>query len=163
MNISILISPPPNDDNTFHHTPTCSRNFKNVPLNILDTLNPTEAAAPLSDQVQSIHFPRASLIMELDNANPTILNVSDLPSNRQRRREKGDGPKKQGVQEILMARPSYSLDPFYLSDFSDGDSSDADSDDSTLEPIDEQEIYGKPHSLDCECFLQFVASSWIEI
>ena len=37
-----------------------------------------------------------------------------------------------------MAKPSYALDPFYLSDFSD-----TDSDDSTVEPIDEQEIYGK--------------------
>ena len=30
------------------------------------------------------------------------------------------------------------MDPFYLSDFSE-----TDSDDSTMEPIDEQEIYGK--------------------
>jgi len=35
-----------------------------------------------------------------------------------------------------MAKPSFSMDPFYLSDFSD-----TDSDDSTVEPIDEQEIY----------------------
>lgn len=38
----------------------------------------------------------------------------------------------------MMAKPSYGLDPFYLSDFSD-----TDSDDSTVEPIDEQEIYGE--------------------
>ena len=37
-----------------------------------------------------------------------------------------------------MSNPSFALDPFYLSDFSD-----TDSDDSTVEPIDEQEIYGK--------------------
>ncbi len=37
-----------------------------------------------------------------------------------------------------MAKPSYALDPFYLSDLSDSDS-----DDSSVEPIDEQEIYGK--------------------
>lgn len=36
-----------------------------------------------------------------------------------------------------MAKPSYALDPFYMSEFSD-----TDSDDSNLEPIDEQEIYG---------------------
>jgi len=35
-----------------------------------------------------------------------------------------------------MAKPSYAMDPFYMSDFSD-----AESDDSTVEPIDEQEIY----------------------
>lgn len=39
---------------------------------------------------------------------------------------------------MLMAKPSYGKDPFYLADFSD-----TDSDDSTVEPIDEQEIYGK--------------------
>jgi len=38
---------------------------------------------------------------------------------------------------MLMAKPAYAMDPFYLSDFSDEDS-----DDSTMEPIDEQEIYG---------------------
>lgn len=75
---------------------------------------------------------------ELDNANPTILNISELPSHRQRRGLGSDGPKKEGIQEILMAKPSYALDPFYMSDSSDGDS-----DDSTLEPIDKQEIYGE--------------------
>lgn len=74
---------------------------------------------------------------ELDNANPTVLNVSELPSHRQRRRVKNDGVKKQGIREILLAKPSYALDPYYMSDFSD-----TDSDDSTVEPIDEQEIYG---------------------
>lgn len=37
-----------------------------------------------------------------------------------------------------MAKPFYAMDPFYMSECSD-----ADSDDSTLEPIDEQEVYGK--------------------
>jgi len=73
----------------------------------------------------------------LDNANPTILSESELATHRQRRRNRGDGPKKSGIRELLMAKPSYSLDPFYLSDFSD-----TDSDDSSVEPIDEQEIYG---------------------
>ncbi|KAG4419267.1 hypothetical protein IFR04_007586 [Cadophora malorum] len=72
----------------------------------------------------------------LDNANPTILSESELATHRQRRRNRGDGPKKSGIRELLMAKPSYSLDPFYLSDFSD-----TDSDDSSVEPIDEQEIY----------------------
>lgn len=37
-----------------------------------------------------------------------------------------------------MGKTSYAIDPFYMSDFSD-----TDSDDSTMEPIDEQEIYGE--------------------
>ena len=36
-----------------------------------------------------------------------------------------------------MAKPNYAMDPFYMSEYSD-----TDSDDSTMEPIDEQEIYG---------------------
>lgn len=79
-----------------------------------------------------------SIMAELENANPTILSVSELPSHRQRRQEKIDGSKKHGIKAILLAKPSYSLDPYYMSDFSDSDS-----DDSVAEPIDEREIYGK--------------------
>jgi hypothetical protein len=73
----------------------------------------------------------------LENANPTILSASELPSHRQRRKIKDESPKKHGIRELLMGKPSYAMDPFYLSDYSD-----TDSDDSTVEPIDEQEIYG---------------------
>ncbi len=76
--------------------------------------------------------------VELDNANPTILSVSELPTHRQQRKARVDGSKKQDIQELLMAKPSYAMDPFYLSDFSD-----TESDDSSVEPIDEQEIYGE--------------------
>ena len=75
---------------------------------------------------------------QLDNANPTILSASDLASHRQRRKDAYKSPKELGIKDELMAKPSYALDPFYLSDFSDSDS-----DDSTVEPIDEQEIYGE--------------------
>ena len=74
----------------------------------------------------------------LDNANPTILNASELPSHRQRRRQKEESSSKDGIRELLMSKPSYSLDPFYMSDFSDSDS-----DDSSVEPIDVHEIYGQ--------------------
>jgi hypothetical protein len=76
--------------------------------------------------------------VELDNANPTILSVSELPSHRQRRRQKEDSSNKHGIHDLLMGKPSYALDPFYMSDFSD-----TDSDDSSVEPIDVHEIYGK--------------------
>jgi len=75
--------------------------------------------------------------MGLDNANPTILSESELPSHRQRRRGNDVGPKKQSLRDVLIAKPSFEMDPFYMSEFSD-----TDSDDSTMEPIDEQEIYG---------------------
>jgi len=73
-----------------------------------------------------------------DNANPTILNVSEISRRREKRKVRDYSAKKHGIQSILMAKPSDALDPFYMSDFSDEDS-----DDSGLEPIDEQEIYGK--------------------
>lgn len=86
---------------------------------------------------------------ELENANPTILSVSELPSRRQHRQRRNDEPKKQGIREMLLAKPSYSLDPYYMSDYSD-----TDSDDSAVEPIDEREIYGESKSLD---YLPFIA------
>lgn len=75
---------------------------------------------------------------ELDNANPTILSASELPTRRQQRKGRDASAKVEGIRALLMAKPSDALDPFYLSDFSE-----TDSDDSTIEPIDEQEIYGK--------------------
>jgi hypothetical protein len=76
----------------------------------------------------------------LDNANPTILNDSELSAHRQRRKNKGvSTTKERGIRELLMAKPSYAtIDPFYMSEVSD-----TDSDDSSVEPIDEQEIYGE--------------------
>lgn len=76
--------------------------------------------------------------VELDNANPTILSASELPSRKPNRKGRGGQSEKKGIRDMLMAKPSFSMDPFYLSDFSD-----TDSDDSAVEPIDEQEIYGK--------------------
>ncbi|ESZ91043.1 hypothetical protein SBOR_8562 [Sclerotinia borealis F-4128] len=73
---------------------------------------------------------------EIQNANPTILDVSDISRRREKRKVRDYSAKKHGIQSILMAKPSYTMDPFYMSDFSDEDS-----DDSGLEPIDEQEIY----------------------
>lgn len=76
--------------------------------------------------------------VELDNANPTILSASELPSRKPNRKGRSGQSEKKGIRDMLMAKPSFSMDPFYLSDFSD-----TDSDDSAVEPIDEQEIYGK--------------------
>ncbi|RDL33169.1 FAM96B-like protein [Venustampulla echinocandica] len=74
--------------------------------------------------------------VELDNANPTILSAAELPSRREGRKIKELSSGNHGIRDLLMGNPSYAIDPFYMSDFSD-----TDTDDSTLEPIDEQEIY----------------------
>jgi len=72
-----------------------------------------------------------------DNANPTILNPSDLPSRRQ-----GDivQPRKDGGTGLFDGLiPPYS----YLSDPYETSSSSSDTDESNIvEEIDEQEVYG---------------------
>ncbi|KAI1174292.1 FAM96B protein [Nemania sp. FL0916] len=71
--------------------------------------------------------------MNKDNANPTILNVSELPT-RQGKKKRGSAARKLGVK-----RPEYLRAPFaavsWPSDESEGD------DRFTVEPIDELEIY----------------------
>ncbi|KAF1837460.1 hypothetical protein BDW02DRAFT_491341 [Decorospora gaudefroyi] len=73
--------------------------------------------------------------LDKDNANPTILNPSDLPSRRSeatvRRRDDGAA----GLFDDLIPRYNYLSDPF------DEPTSASDSDDDTREDIDEQEIY----------------------
>jgi hypothetical protein len=71
-----------------------------------------------------------------DNANPTILNPSDLPSRRRdsavKRRDDGGT----GLFDDLIPRYNYLSDPF------DESVSASDSDDEAVDNIDEQEIYG---------------------
>lgn len=77
-----------------------------------------------------------------DNANPTILNPSDLPSRRSettvKRRDNGST----GLFDNLIPRYNYLNDPFEEA-VSASDSED-DGDDVAVESIDEQEIYGAP-------------------
>lgn len=74
----------------------------------------------------------------LDNENPTILSVSELPSRRQRRQRKQQYAVPGGIEEMFFSKPNYEMNPYYTLEYSD-----ADSEDSNIEPIDEQEIYGK--------------------
>lgn len=77
--------------------------------------------------------------METQNANPTILSVSDLPSRRLEQ-------KKSSPSSLLSGTvPAYTRDPFATGAGADYSGSDDDesSDDSVVEKIDEQEIYGK--------------------
>jgi len=71
--------------------------------------------------------------MALDNANPTILNVSELSSQRERRKNKKIAIKHDDSRGL---RPDHALSSFYTPEFSDSDS-----EDSSPEPIDEEEIY----------------------
>ena len=71
-----------------------------------------------------------------DNANPTILNQSDLPSRRRvsatKKREDGGT----GLFDNLIPAYTYLNDPF------DQPASSSESEDDSVEDIDEQEIYG---------------------
>lgn len=72
--------------------------------------------------------------METQNANPTILSISDLPSRRQQQ-------KKTAPSALLTGlTPAYARDPFATS--AESASEDESEDDSVVERIDEQEIYG---------------------
>ncbi|EOD48730.1 Cytoplasmic protein required for cell protein [Neofusicoccum parvum] len=70
-----------------------------------------------------------------DNANPTILNPSDLPSRRRESSVKKRERAGVGLFDDLIPPYSYLNDPF------DAPQSSDDSDDGSVEDIDEQEIY----------------------
>lgn len=78
--------------------------------------------------------------MDKDNANPTILNLSQLPTRQARKKVLPTGPGTK-YHDLIFSRPAY------LS--SSDDESDLGSDevegggDFSVEPIDEQEVYGR--------------------
>lgn len=72
-----------------------------------------------------------------DNANPTILNPSDLPSRRRDSSVKARNDGGTGLFDDLIPAYTYLNDPF------DHPASPADSDDTLPQDIDEQEIYGE--------------------
>ncbi len=81
------------------------------------------------------------------NANPTILNASDLPTRRRRPSSQGSSKNSLGLFRSSVPSAAYLSDPFASAassslSSSDSDSDDVDHDDDGVEPIDEQEIYG---------------------
>ena len=78
---------------------------------------------------------------EILNANPTIRNASDLPSRRRQGNNQRPSKVPQGLFASTVPASAYLPDPFSPSTSSESDFSDED--DGGVEPIDEQEIYGK--------------------
>lgn len=78
--------------------------------------------------------------LDKDNANPTILNASDLPSRRRDSTSKLPQSGGTGLFDNLMPRYGALSDPFDAPGTASGSD---DSDDDATEAIDEQEIYGK--------------------
>lgn len=77
---------------------------------------------------------------EILNSNPTIRNASDLPSRRRQGHTESSSKTPRGLFASTVPPSAYLPDPFSPSSSSDSDLSDEDDD---IEPIDEQEIYGK--------------------
>lgn len=78
--------------------------------------------------------------MDKDNANPTILNLSQLPTRQAQKKVLPSGPGTK-YHDLIFSKPAYlgSSD-----DESDWDSDDVAADSAfSVEPIDEQEVYGK--------------------
>ena len=86
---------------------------------------------------------------EIQNANPTIRNVSDLPTRRRRTSSPSSKKRTLGLFANSIPSPAYLSDPFDTTRSASGSDSD---DDDTLEPIDEQEIYGESN-----------ASTWLKL
>lgn len=79
---------------------------------------------------------------EMQNLNPTILSVADLPTRHQPASVRKPGSEDGGIFASYLPYLADSTDPFAVSQ----PSSDAGSEDGDLmeEPIDEQEIFGMP-------------------
>ncbi|KAI1414923.1 FAM96B protein [Hypoxylon sp. FL1857] len=75
--------------------------------------------------------------MDKDNANPTILNITELPTRQRRKGRRVQKTTDSKIAEILR-KPQYPSGPFYDVSWSDDTESD---DEFTAEPIDEQEVY----------------------
>lgn len=71
----------------------------------------------------------------MDNENPTIIEVADLPTRKRERRSKNKGPRK--AEDVTGANLNLPWGHL-LEDEADADASGDDSGD----PIDEQEIFG---------------------
>lgn len=78
---------------------------------------------------------------EILNANPTIRNASDLPSRRRQGNTRSPSKVPQGLFASTVPASAYLPDPFSPSTSSESELSD--DEEGGVEPIDEQEIYGR--------------------
>lgn len=82
----------------------------------------------------------------MDNANPTILNATDLPTRRRRSLASAATVKESTIYSLLEMKSSSLVDHY-----EESDPEIESEDDATIEPIDEQEIYGTPTSCVVTC------------
>ncbi|MCJ1360194.1 MAG: hypothetical protein MMC33_010197 [Icmadophila ericetorum] len=96
---------------------------------------------------------------EVQNANPTIFNPSELPTRRRRESSHSVKNPLPAIFANSIPSPSHIIDPF---DSSTSTSSDSDNDDE-VEPIDEQEIYGMSESQDITGTIAHISSPPIDL
>lgn len=77
---------------------------------------------------------------EVLNANPIIRSASDLPSRRRQGKSQPSSKTPKGLFASIAPPSAYAPDPFSPLTSSDSDLSD---EEDGIEPIDEQEVYGK--------------------
>ncbi|KAF4442553.1 FAM96B [Fusarium albosuccineum] len=108
--------------------------------------------ASLSSRRASLHLrlvaPAATIVATiamaaLDNANPTILSASQLPT-RQKKADPRRGPESK-YDDLIFARPSYLSGPFYRQGTATWPRGGDWQDEFASEAIDEQEIYDPEH------------------
>jgi hypothetical protein len=75
----------------------------------------------------------------MDNANPTVLSATDLPTRRGRNGASSTKEPGSEIQELMEMKSHYLIN---MSDLSDPESGLDSDEDGAVEPIDEQEIYG---------------------
>ena len=86
--------------------------------------------------------------MDKDNANPTILNLSQLPTRQARKKVLPTGPGTK-YHDLIFSKPVYLSSS---DDESDWGADDVEGDgEFSMEPIDEQEVYGKMLSRRFRC------------
>lgn len=85
-------------------------------------------------------FTAINTMSEILNANPTIRNASDLPSRRRQGDRHSLSKTHKGLFASTVPSSAYLPDPFAPHS---SDSFVSDDDEEGIEPIDEQEIYGR--------------------
>ncbi|KAI1076154.1 hypothetical protein F5B20DRAFT_594236 [Whalleya microplaca] len=76
--------------------------------------------------------------MEKDNANPSILNTSQLPTRQHKKKTTAQTGYEPKISDTVLRKPQYLSTPFCDVPWLDDTQSD---DEFTAEPIDEQEVY----------------------
>lgn len=120
-------------DPTSHVPPSAQDSF--------DSARETPDTSISAYRVGHRNYRLSKSMSEILNANPTIRNASDLPSRRRLGDSQPSSKTPKGLFSSTIPAAAYLPDPFSPLTSSDSELSDEEED--GVEPIDEQEVYGK--------------------